>query len=112
MAFSEFEYKRYEIIVGNFVERRRPPEEYRNEIDISFSLKNQTIEIFSVESVFNDKSQKVQIPIAKITYIKEGDKWKVYWMRGNLKWSLYETLSSLEDAISLVDRDKHGAFWG
>lgn len=111
MAFSEFEHKRYEIIIGDFVERRRPSEEHRDEIDLSFSLKNQTVEIFSVESVFDDKSKKNQIPIAKITYTKTGDQWKVYWMRGNLKWSLYETLPSLEDALSLIDRDEHGAFW-
>lgn len=47
MAISEFETKRVEKLVGQFVEMKRPPGHVRNELDISFRISGQSFEIFT-----------------------------------------------------------------
>ncbi len=57
----------------------------------------------------------IESPYAKATYIKSENKWKVYWMRGNLKWTSYEPQSkvnSLKDFIALIEEDKYHCFKG
>ena len=48
MAISEFEIKRIEKLVGNFVESRRPEPSIRDEVDISFKITDQSFEIFEI----------------------------------------------------------------
>ena len=51
---------------------------------------------------------------AKATFVKTAGIWKVYWMRGNLKWHPYDpaTAPSLEAFLKLVHEDKHNCFFG
>ena len=52
---------------------------------------------------------------AKATYVKIENIWKVYWMRGNLKWTFYEprpTVKNLQAFTKLVDEDKYYCFKG
>jgi hypothetical protein len=39
MAFSEFERKKCEKVVGAFIEKGRPPEHIRDEVDMSCRIK-------------------------------------------------------------------------
>lgn len=48
MAFSEFELKRYEKIVGEFIESRRPAPHIRNQVDLAFRIEKQSVEIFEI----------------------------------------------------------------
>ena len=38
MAFSEFEIKRIQKVVGQYIEKHRPPEHLRDEVDLSFRI--------------------------------------------------------------------------
>lgn len=60
------------------------------------------------------KPGKTELAFAKATYVKTKGIWKVYWMRGNLKWHPYEPSAahSLEAFLKLVDEDKNGCFFG
>ncbi|MGE4558326.1 MAG: DUF3024 domain-containing protein [Desulfovibrionaceae bacterium] len=62
-----------------------------------------------------DPSQKTQSPIARAKFVKAQKSWKVYWMRGNGKWVLYEPCSSvrsLEEFLKLVKEDAYCCFFG
>ena len=48
MALSEFEIKRIEKLVGNFIESRRPEPCRRDEVDISFRISGQSFEVFEI----------------------------------------------------------------
>src|SRR5690606_6678422 len=48
MAFSELETKRVEKAVGKFVEGHRPPPHSRHELDLSYRINGQSVEIFEV----------------------------------------------------------------
>lgn len=52
---------------------------------------------------------------AKATYVKKLENWKVYWHRQDGKWHRYDPepeVKHLKDWLELVQKDKHGCFWG
>lgn len=115
MAFSELEQKRYEKVVGAYIESRRPEPSIRNQLDICYRIFGQSIEIFEVRPRWDDPSIKMENPVAKATYVKTSKNWKIYWMRADLKWHGYEPnaqVQKLEDFINILESDEYGCFWG
>ena len=115
MAISEFEVKRIEKYVGAFIERRRPAAEIRRQLDLGFRVSNQSFEIFEIRPRFDDPNEKIEIPVAKSTFVKNKKIWKLFWMRANSKWVSYEPFpqsKSLEKIIQTIEQDAHCCFWG
>lgn len=112
MAFSESELRKYGDELTAFLDARRPPEEIRDQVDLGARIKNQTVEIFEIRPRWNQPSEKLESPIAKATYVRTSKRWKVYWMRGNLKWHLYDEVKTFAQVLAMVDRDERGCFWG
>lgn len=115
MALSEFEIKKIEKLVGQYVERKRPPKHIRNELDISFRVSGQSFEIFETRPQWNDQTKKTEGSIAKATYVKNKNHWKLYWMRADLKWHSYPPFpvsKSLEKILEVIEQDSHHCFWG
>mgnify|MGYP003655154572 CR=1 FL=1 len=95
MAFNDIERKRAEKALSTFVERRRPPPHIRSELDLGFRVHGQSV--------------------AKATYVKTQQVWKVYWQRADMKWHGYPPspeVGSLEEFLTLVDKDEHYCFFG
>lgn len=102
-------------VMENFLTRRRPPEHLRQRYDLTYKLDNQQIIIFEIREKFASPGQHTESPIAKVTFVKSSNNWKVYWMRANMKWYAYEpapVVKSLNDFIKLVEEDKYHCFWG
>lgn len=102
-------------IMENYVERIRPEPHIREKLDIGYRIDNQSIVLFEVRPKFRSSNEIIEAAYAKATYIKSEKKWKVYWMRGNLKWTLYEAnpkVASLQKFIDLVEEDQHHCFKG
>lgn len=98
-----------------FLEKNRPDESVRNQVDVGYRIDNQSVLIFDIRADWRDKEKKIESPIAKATWVKTQEVWKVYWMRGDLKWHSYEPLAQVDtiDAfLNAVDEDEHGCFWG
>ncbi len=115
MAFSEFERKRYEKQVDAFVERRRPPPPIRAKLDLGFRIKGQSVEIFEIRPLWNDPSRQVEEAVAKATYVKSRDEWRVYWQRADLKWHRYDpepVVKRLDAFLDIVDKDQYACFFG
>ncbi len=115
MAFSEFETKEYERIVHGFVEKRRPPSRIRDEVDLSYRIKNQSVEIFEIRPAWNNPYETLEIRVAKATFVRTQGVWRVFWQRADLKWHRYDPkpeVERLEDFVALVDRDRYGCFFG
>ena len=79
MAISEFEIKRCKKLVASYVEQHRPPPHIRNEVDLSYRIKDQSIEIFEIRPRWNDPDQQIEEMVAKTTYVNKSGLWKVYW---------------------------------
>lgn len=115
MAMSEFEIKRCEKLVGEYVEKRRPPSHVRHEVDLSYRIKDQSIEIFEIRPSWRNPEQKIESMVAKTTYARKSRSWKVYWQRADMKWHSYSPIpevSSLEEFLALVEQDEHCCFYG
>ena len=116
MAISEFEKRRCEKFVGEHVERRRPLPHIRPELDLSFRISGQSVEIFEIRPVWKGKpGEKIELSVAKATFVKSRGIWKVYWQRQDLKWHSYEPNAEVRDVsdfLSVVERDEYGCFYG
>jgi hypothetical protein len=99
----------------NFLSRKRPPEDIRHKVDVSYKIENQSIIIFEIIPRWDKPDEKIESPVAKCTFVKTKNIWKIFWLRANLKWYLYEPKSgvkSLREFLDVVEEDKHGCFWG
>jgi len=115
MAFDEFTRYRIAKSVGTFVEKRRPPAYMRKELDLGFKIKDQSVEIFEVRQRWQHPEESIESSVAKATYVRTQDVWKIYWMRQDLKWHSYEPLPEvqvIEEFLAEVDSDTHHCFWG
>ena len=115
MATTELELKRREKSLATFVEKRRPPVHLRTEVDLCSRVIGQSVEIFEKRADWKDKSVVVEMPIAKATFVKSKNCWRVYWMRSDLKWHVYHpkpTANSLEDFLNIVGADEYSCFFG
>lgn len=96
------------------IEKIRPPENIRQELDIGYTFGNNILEIFEIRPDFSDKTKQIKMEVAKTRYYKSQEIWKVYWMRGNGKWELYEVseVRTIEAFFEVLKKDKHGCFFG
>lgn len=115
MAFNDIEKQKIKMVLDTFLEKRRPPEEIRDQLDLSYRFDNQTVIVFEVRPLFNKPDEKMEIPVAKATYERKSDSWKIYWQRANMKWVSYDpspVVKSLDEFLRVIDEDAHYCFWG
>ncbi|HSO86288.1 MAG TPA: DUF3024 domain-containing protein [Draconibacterium sp.] len=104
-----------EKIIANYIEAIRPPEEMRHKLDVGYSFENNEVVFFEIRPQWNDESIIHHYPFVKAKYVKSQKKWKIYWMRANEKWELYEpnpTVRNINSFIEIVEEDEHGYFRG
>lgn len=115
MALSELERKRFEMAVAAFIEKHRPPPHIRPQLDLGFRVAGQSVEIFEIRPRWDRPQEKIESAVAKATYIKAQDLWRVFWQRADLKWHRYAPspeVPSLEEFLALVREDQHACFFG
>lgn len=115
MAISEFEEKRCERELEKFLESKPSPAHIRDELDISYRLENQSVEIFEIRPLWNNPAEKIETPIAKATFVKSCKIWRIYWQRADLKWHRYDPVpqvKQLEDFLAVIAQDEYACFWG
>ncbi len=115
MALSEIEIKRCEKILDTYLEKYRLPPHIRKELDINYRIKDQSIEIFEIRPSFRNPEEKTETMVAKTTYIKKTNTWKIYWYRADMKWHAYDPapeVNSLQEFIVVLENDEHCCFYG
>jgi Protein of unknown function (DUF3024) len=115
VSFDELARRRIESAVAAYVQKRRPPANIRPQLDIGFRVAGHSVEIFEIRPAFRRPTEMLEEPVAKATFVKSREVWKVFWQRADLKWHSYApapTVGSVEKFLELVDADPHGCFWG
>ena len=115
MALTQLEKARCERDIAKFLERRRPPVNVRPQLDIGYRISGQSVEIFEVRPQWQNPTEKREHPVAKATFVRTRNHWRVFWMRRDLKWHGYEPnpyVHSLEAFLNVVDRDEYCCFFG
>ncbi|WP_202303731.1 DUF3024 domain-containing protein [Dryocola clanedunensis] len=113
MAFNDLEYHAVNKEVKAFVDSIRPPEHVRKELDMVYNIEDQTIEIGALRPVWRGEPGETHfLPSVRIKYIRSLKRWKLYWMRQDLKWHLYDTTETLTEALEVVRVDPDSCFFG
>jgi DUF3024 family protein len=115
VSFDELARKRIESAVAAYVQKRRPPVDIRPQLDLGFRVAGHSVEIFEIRPAFQRPTEMLEEPVAKATFVKSREVWKVFWQRADLKWHSYApvpTVGSVEKFLELVDADPYGCFWG
>ena len=102
-------------IMENYIEKVRPPEAIRNQLDIGYKIEDQSIVLVEIRPIWNNPSEIREYAYAKATFVKSKNVWKIFWMPGNLKWfsfKLVPEVRTLKEFLKIIDEDKMGCFKG
>lgn len=97
------------------IEAMRPPLDIRDQMDIGYRFEKNTLEVFELRPDWQDESKKIETPVAKSRYVKTQKVWKIYWMRGTLKWEGYKPkpeVKTIQEFFQVLNDDTFGCFWG
>ena len=115
MALNEIERKRVEKTVGEFIESFRPAPHIRPKLDYGFRISGQSVELFEIRPRWDQPEVAQESSFAKATYVRTSGRWRVFWMRADLKWHRYPPMpevKSIDDFLAAVKKDSHACFFG
>ncbi|UQA76649.1 DUF3024 domain-containing protein [Sphingobacterium siyangense] len=104
------------IQLKSFIDSKRPKDvEVRKKLDFGYSWDGKTALLFEIRPQWNDSTNIVELPFAKLRFVKAAKIWKLYWMRGSGKWEAYEPkpeCTNLQLLLDEIDHDGYGCFFG
>ena len=114
MAFTELERKRVEKAAEQFLAARRPPPQVRHQLDFEVRIVRQSVELLEVRPRWNSPGEIIKYPVAKTTFVRTCNHWRVYWKRADRKWHAYDppTAQTIARFFALVAADRYGCFFG
>ena len=116
MAFTDIEIAEHTALIERyFWSQRRPPLRIRDQIREGQRIEGQHIELFFVRPVWDDPTRHTEEPIAKLTYVRTSQTWRLFWQRADLKWHRYPPhpeAASLDAALRIIDQDAKACFFG
>jgi hypothetical protein len=115
MALTNTQIQKIEKAAAKFMYYKRPPLEIREKLDIGYRIEGQSVYIFEIIPRWDKPEEKIESPVAKTTFVKAKNHWKIFWLRANLKWYHYKPVpyvKKIEQFFEVVDADALGCFWG
>ena len=115
MAFTHAQIDEIKGAMASFLARRRPPPERRDKVDIQYSIRGQSVEILEIRPHWRLPAKQIKAPIAKTTFVRTQNTWKIYWMRADLKWHGYTPqleAATFKVFLDVVDTDDYACFFG
>ena len=86
------------------------------ELEFVYEIEGHSVSIYEVRPDWKDSSKKTKMGVARFRYTRSRGEWRLYWMRRDLKWHLYDPDVSisrqLEPLVQVVASDRFGAFFG
>ena len=114
MAFDDLELRRIANTVGAMCRRHSPPQ-FENELKFVYEVDGHNVSVYEVRPRWDNPREQTKIGVARFKFVRARKEWKLYWMRRDLKWHLYdpsEIPKDLESLVKVVDEDRNGAFFG
>lgn len=113
MTLNDIDVAQIKRCMAFFMEKRRPAEHLRDEVDLSYQIEDDSVVIFEIRRLTWSDGQ-AQEPVAKITHNKSNNSWSLFWMDKDSNWHSYDgrMLGSFSDAIKIVEDDDIGIFFG
>jgi hypothetical protein len=101
--------------MDKYILKIRPKEEIRDEVDTSYRIEGHSILLFEIRPIWTIPNEKQECFIAKTTFVKTQNKWKIFWFKSDMKWHGYEPklmVKSVNEFIKVVEKDQYSCFWG
>ncbi|MGH6802813.1 MAG: DUF3024 domain-containing protein, partial [Methyloceanibacter sp.] len=99
-----------------FIAKRRPPPHIRPKLDFGYRISGHSVEIFEIRPVWRgEPGEKMEHSVAKATFVRTREVWRIFWMRQDLKWHGYEPaaeVGTINAFCRIVDEDKYCCFFG
>jgi hypothetical protein len=114
MAFNELELELIEKVVGGLCQEMNSPE-FKDELSIEYRIDKQDVVIFEKRPAYQRPKEFTEIPAAKLKYLRTKNEWRLFWMRGDLKWHAYNPVKNsvrLNNLVAEIKSDPYGCFWG
>lgn len=114
VAFDDLERQRIDNSVGAMC-RRRSPARYKHELEFIYEIDGHAVSVYEVRPRWNNPKEKTKMGVARFRFNRSRKQWRLYWMRRDLKWHLYDPEAmpkTLEALVRIVDEDRYGAFFG
>jgi hypothetical protein len=114
MAFSERELKQIEQTVGRLC-RSRSPAHLKDKVRLEYSVKGQDVVIFERRPKWDNPSEWIESPVAKLKFVRSANKWRLYWQPSDTKWHEYPGPSStdrLDELVQEIHADPLACFFG
>ncbi|WP_441000640.1 DUF3024 domain-containing protein [Fodinibius sp. SL11] len=115
MAFTQQELKQWQPIIASAIEEQRPPEKVRPQLDIGYTIEDQSIIIYTIRPKWNQPEEKMKTSTAKVTWVRNQQLWKVYWQPADMKWHSYDPMpqvNTLDEFFEELKEDPKACFWG
>ena len=116
MAFTETEIAEHTATLEErFWSRRRPPLHLRDKVREGQRFDGTSIELFFVRPAFRRPGEHIEEAIAKVTFVRSRNVWRLFWKRADGKWHRYPPCpeaASLGDALRAIHADPNGCFFG
>ena len=116
MALQPLELAHVEHAVAAFMLRMRPPPKIRAEVDLEHRIDGQSLVIFERRPAWRGApGETIELMVAKSTYVRAYDHWRVYWQRRDLRWHRYDPapeVPTVADFLDLVEEDAYACFFG
>jgi len=114
MAFSELEIELIDNVVGGLCREMNCPE-FKDELSIVYRVTKQDVIISEKRPAYQRPKKYIETPAAKLKYIRSKNEWRLFWMRGDLKWYAYNPKNNsvkLKDLVAEIRSDPYACFWG
>ncbi len=87
----------------------------RDQLRVGYRIEGNSVVLFESRVRFDKRSEWLDHPVAKFTYVTSIQRWRLYCRFRDLKWHGYQPLpeaDSMEHLVSEVRRDPTCIFWG
>ncbi len=114
MAFSEFELKRIDKVIGGLC-RHKTPNTLRDRLRYEYLVRDNTVFITEIRPHWKDPKKTTETGVARFSYLPEKQLWSLFWQRVNLQWVPYESHFEdqvLDALVKEVNEDAFGVFFG
>ncbi len=116
MPFTDSEIAEHlKVLEESFWTRCRPPVHLRGQVREGQRITGRTIELFIVRPAFNRPEEYIEESISKVQHLPRLRVWRIFWKRADGKWHRYTPfpeVSSLAEALQVIEEDSNGCFFG
>ena len=115
MSLTEKQIGEIKQAAAKFMYYMRPEERIRDQLDLDYRIEGQSVYIFEIRPQWDKPEIIRHFDVAKSTYVKTKDQWKIFWLRANLKWYAYPlrpVVKRIAQFFDEVQADPSHCFFG